>query len=47
MSGHGNEPPGAIQCGEVVELLHNWRHLKKGSGQIRGVSYDFLRCDGT
>jgi hypothetical protein len=28
---HGNEPPGSIKCWEVLELLHNWQLLKKGS----------------
>jgi hypothetical protein len=28
---HGNEPPGAIKCCEVLEWLHNWQLLKKGS----------------
>jgi hypothetical protein len=28
---HGDEPSGAIKCSEVLELLHNWRLLKKGS----------------
>jgi hypothetical protein len=28
---HGNEPSGSIKCWEVLEWLHNWRILKKGS----------------
>jgi hypothetical protein len=28
---HGNEPPGSIKCWEVLEQLHNWKLLKKGS----------------
>jgi hypothetical protein len=28
---HGNEPSGSIKCWEVLEKLHNWRLLKKGS----------------
>jgi hypothetical protein len=28
---HGNEPPGSIRCGEVLEKLHSWQLLKKGS----------------
>jgi hypothetical protein len=28
---HGIEPPGSIKCWEVLEGLHNWRLLKKGS----------------
>jgi hypothetical protein len=28
---HGEEPLGSITCGEVLEWLHNWQHLKKGS----------------
>jgi hypothetical protein len=28
---HGNEPSGSIKCWEVLEQLHNWRVLKKGS----------------
>jgi predicted deacylase len=30
-SEHGNEPPGSITCWEVLEQLHNWQFLKKGS----------------
>jgi hypothetical protein len=29
--GYGNEPPGSIKCWEVLEYLHSWRLLKKGS----------------
>jgi hypothetical protein len=28
---HGNEPSGSIECWKVLEQLHNWRLLKKGS----------------
>jgi hypothetical protein len=28
---HGNEPPGSIKCWEVLEQLHSWQLLKKGS----------------
>jgi hypothetical protein len=28
---HGDEPSGSIKCWEVLEWLHNWRLLKKGS----------------
>jgi hypothetical protein len=28
---HGIEPSGSIKCWEVLEGLHNWRLLKKGS----------------
>jgi hypothetical protein len=28
---HGNEPSGSINVWEVLEWLHNWRLLKKGS----------------
>jgi hypothetical protein len=28
---HGDEPSGSIKCWEVLEWLHNWRILKKGS----------------
>jgi hypothetical protein len=28
---HGNEVSGSIKCWEVLEWLHNWRLLKKGS----------------
>jgi hypothetical protein len=28
---HGIEPSGSINCWEVLERLHNWRLLKKGS----------------
>jgi hypothetical protein len=27
----GNEPSGSTKCWEVLEWLHNWRLLKKGS----------------
>jgi hypothetical protein len=28
---HVNETSGSIKCWEVLEWLHNWRFLKKGS----------------
>jgi hypothetical protein len=28
---HGNEPSGSIKSWEVLEWLHNWQLLKKGS----------------
>jgi hypothetical protein len=28
---HSNEPSGSIKCWEVLEWLHNWQLLKKGS----------------
>jgi hypothetical protein len=28
---HGSEPTGSIKCWEVLEWLHNWQLLKKGS----------------
>jgi hypothetical protein len=28
---HGNKPPGSIKCWDVLEWLHNWQLLKKGS----------------
>jgi hypothetical protein len=28
---HSNEPSGSIKCWEVLEWLHNWQILKKGS----------------
>jgi hypothetical protein len=28
---HGIEPSGCLKCWEVLEWLHNWRLLKKGS----------------
>jgi hypothetical protein len=28
---HGDEPSGSIKCWEVLEWMHNWRLLKKGS----------------
>jgi hypothetical protein len=28
---HGNEPSGFIKYWEVLEWLHNWQLLKKGS----------------
>jgi hypothetical protein len=27
----GNEPSGSIKCWEVLEWLHNWQLLNKGS----------------
>jgi hypothetical protein len=28
---HGDEPSGSLKCWEMLEWLHNWRFLKKGS----------------
>jgi hypothetical protein len=28
---HGNEPSGSVKRWEVLEWLHNWQLLKKGS----------------
>jgi hypothetical protein len=28
---HGNKPSGFIKCSKILEWLHNWRLLKKGS----------------
>jgi hypothetical protein len=28
---HGNEPSGSVNCWEVLEELHYWRFLMKGS----------------
>jgi hypothetical protein len=28
---HGDEPSGFIKCWDVLEWLHNWRLLRKGS----------------
>jgi hypothetical protein len=28
---YGNEPSGSIKCWEVLEWLHNWQLLEKGS----------------
>jgi hypothetical protein len=28
---HGNEPSGSMKCWEILEGLHKWRPLKKGS----------------
>jgi hypothetical protein len=28
---HDNECLGSIKCSEVLEQLHNWQRLKKGS----------------
>jgi hypothetical protein len=28
---HGNEPSDSIKCWEILEWLHNWHLLKKGS----------------
>jgi hypothetical protein len=30
---HGIEPSGSIKCCEVLEWLHNWQFLRKGSAQ--------------
>jgi hypothetical protein len=30
-SEHGIEPSGSMKCWEVLEWLHTWRLLKKGS----------------
>jgi hypothetical protein len=30
-SEHGDEPSGFINCWDVLEWLHNWQLLKKGS----------------
>jgi hypothetical protein len=27
----GDEPPGSIKCWKVLEWLHNWQLLQKGS----------------
>jgi hypothetical protein len=39
---HGNEPPGSIKCWEVLEWLHNWQLLKKGSAPC---SFFYLVCE--
>jgi hypothetical protein len=31
---HGIEPSGSIKCWEVLEGLHNWWLLKKGSSSV-------------
>jgi hypothetical protein len=31
---HGNEPSGSITFWEVLEWLHNWQLLKKGSAPL-------------
>jgi hypothetical protein len=31
---HGIKPSGSIKCWEVLEGLHNWRLLKKGSAPL-------------
>jgi hypothetical protein len=28
---HGDEPSGSVKCWEVLEWLHNWQLLRKGS----------------
>jgi hypothetical protein len=28
---HGNEPSGSTKCWQILQWLHNWRRLKKGS----------------
>jgi hypothetical protein len=28
---HGNEPSGSLKCWEVLEWMHNWQLLRKGS----------------
>jgi hypothetical protein len=28
---HGNEPSGSVKFGEILEQLHKWGLLKKGS----------------
>jgi hypothetical protein len=28
---HGNEPSGSIKCCEILDELHNWQLLEKGS----------------
>jgi hypothetical protein len=32
---HGNELSGSMKCWEVLEWLHNWQLLKKGSAPYR------------
>jgi hypothetical protein len=34
---HSNEPSGSIKCWEILEWLHNWWLLKKGSVLIFGM----------
>jgi hypothetical protein len=29
---HAHKPSGSIKCWEILEQLHNWVRLKKGSG---------------
>jgi hypothetical protein len=31
---HGDEPSGSIKCWVVLEWLHNWRILRKGSAPL-------------
>jgi hypothetical protein len=31
---HSSEPSDSIKCREVLEWLHNWRLLKKGSAPL-------------
>jgi hypothetical protein len=35
---HGDEPSGSIKFRGVLEWLHNWQLLKKGSAQLSSVS---------
>jgi hypothetical protein len=39
---HGNEPSGSIICWEVLEWLHNWRFLKKGSAPRESDIYSYF-----
>jgi hypothetical protein len=48
---HGTEPSGSIKCWEVLEWLHNWRILKKGSAlRVSKITYaicsDSFRVNG-
>jgi hypothetical protein len=42
---HGNEPSGSINCWEVLQWLHNWRILNKGSAPY--VKYTVDRTSWT
>jgi hypothetical protein len=44
---HGDEPSGSLKCWEILEQLHNWRLLKKGSApQVSKIFLQFqLRPD--
>jgi hypothetical protein len=40
----GNEPSGSIKCWEVLEQLHNWQLLKKGSAPSVSDNKSMFLC---